>query len=70
MQYCIQKCIVINVTAYYNKVIKIQHTLIQKQRRELYGNRNGSFKIYRWNNPINSGTSKSIYVISIFSNSL
>ena len=31
MQYCIQKCIVTNVSAYYNKVIKIYYILIRKR---------------------------------------
>ncbi|EEM44866.1 MULTISPECIES: hypothetical protein [Bacillus cereus group] len=31
MQYCIQKCIVIIVSAYYNKVIKIYYILIRKR---------------------------------------
>lgn len=31
MQYCIRKCIVIIVSAYYNKVIKIYYILIRKR---------------------------------------
>ncbi|HFJ9482825.1 hypothetical protein CN520_13970 [Bacillus cereus] len=31
MQYCIRKCIVIIVNAYYNKVIKIYYILIRKR---------------------------------------
>ena len=31
MQYCIRKCIVIIVSAYYNKVIKIYYILIRKE---------------------------------------
>ncbi|NKX12514.1 hypothetical protein [Bacillus cereus] len=31
MQYCIQKCIVIFVSAYYNEFIKIHHILIRKR---------------------------------------
>ncbi|EAO53524.1 Hypothetical protein RBTH_09263 [Bacillus thuringiensis serovar israelensis ATCC 35646] len=34
MQYCIRKCIVIIVSAYYNEFIKIYHILIRKKRRE------------------------------------
>jgi hypothetical protein len=34
MQYCIQKCIFIIVSAYYNKIIKIYHILIRKKRGE------------------------------------
>ncbi|ALZ61749.1 hypothetical protein [Bacillus cereus] len=31
MQYCIRKCIVIIVSAYYNKVINIYYILIRKR---------------------------------------
>ncbi|MGN4848040.1 hypothetical protein [Bacillus cereus group sp. MYBK134-1] len=31
MQYCIRKCIVIIVSAHYNKVIKIYYILIRKR---------------------------------------
>ncbi len=34
MQYCIRKCIVIIVSAYYNKVIKIYYILIRKKGGE------------------------------------
>ncbi|MED3057352.1 hypothetical protein COJ67_20120 [Bacillus thuringiensis] len=31
MQYCIQKCIVMIINAYYDEVIKIYHILIRKR---------------------------------------
>jgi len=34
MQYCISKCIDINVSAYYNKNIKMYHILTHKKRRK------------------------------------
>ncbi|PRT28076.1 hypothetical protein C6359_27505 [Bacillus wiedmannii] len=35
MQYCIQKCIVTNVNAYYNKGIKINHILVLTKKEDI-----------------------------------
>jgi len=62
MKYCILKCIDKKVSAYYNKSIKMYYILTSRKRRKYYGNRNGSFKIYRWSNSIRTRAFKSIYV--------
>ncbi|MEH7813783.1 hypothetical protein, partial [Bacillus toyonensis] len=57
-----------NVKAYYNEDINIQHIFNTTKRRKQYGNRNGSFEIFRWGNSVSSRTFKSIYVSLLISN--